>query len=151
MQPDLPRARLRAEEVFLAQIEGILHIAGGVIGGRIERREVVVVVLDLGAFKDLEAHAREDIDELVLDARHGVERPLSLPLARHGDVERLAFQPRRKFALLDARLRRRKVSFQLFADGVHLLAEGRALLGRDLLHLLQQRRDDARTAQKLPS
>ena len=78
-----------------------------------------------------------------------MERPLSLPLARHGDVERLAFQPRRKFALLDARLRRRKVSFQLFADGVHLLAEGRALLGRDLLHLLQQRRDDARTAQKL--
>lgn len=73
---DLPRGSLRAKEQLVREIEGILHIAGGVILGGIERGEIIVIRFDFGTFKDFEAHARKNVDELIFHERdRDAERP----------------------------------------------------------------------------
>ena len=147
-QPDLPRTRLRAQQEIFRDIEGILHVAGGMIGGRIERREIVVVVLDLRPFKDLETHAREHVDEHILHARDGVQRADGDAAPGHGDVHRLARELFREFLFVHARLKLGKARLQFLFQGVDLLPEGGALLGRDLTDALIERRQSARPAQK---
>ena len=44
----------------LVDVEGVLHVARGVVRRDVERLEVVVVELDLRALGDLEAQPRED-------------------------------------------------------------------------------------------
>ena len=46
--------------------EGVLHIAGRVVGGEVEHREHVLVVVNLWTMEKSEAHALEDFDNLVL-------------------------------------------------------------------------------------
>ena len=52
--PDLALDRRR-------QIQRVLHVARGMLGRHVQRVEAVPLVLDLGAFDDGEAHAREDL------------------------------------------------------------------------------------------
>ena len=53
----------------IGEVERVLHVARGCSARHVERFEVVVVVFDLRAFEDLEAHAREDgLDALAHDA-----------------------------------------------------------------------------------
>ena len=42
------------------EVQRVLHVARGMLRRHVERFEVVVVVLELGAFDDEEAEARED-------------------------------------------------------------------------------------------
>ena len=49
-------------------VEGVGERRAGWSGGRVERREVVVVELDLGPLGDLVAQADEDLDDLASDA-----------------------------------------------------------------------------------
>ena len=46
------------------EVERVLHRPRRVVGRDVERREVVVVELDLGALDDVEAHAQEDVLDL---------------------------------------------------------------------------------------
>ena len=57
--------------------------------GHVQAGEVVLVVLDLGAFVDLKAHAGEDVDDLVLDQGDGMQPAGQVGLAGQGDVHRL--------------------------------------------------------------
>ena len=82
------------------------------IGGRIERREIVVVVLDLRPFKDLETHAREHVDEHILHARDGVQRADGDAAPGHGDVHRLARELFREFLFVHTRLQFCKARLQ---------------------------------------
>ena len=56
---------------MLRDEERVLHVAGGVVGGEVHLREHVEVVLHLGTVGQHEAHAREDVDNLV---RHDGQR-----------------------------------------------------------------------------
>ena len=57
--------------------------------GHVQAGEVVVVVLDLGAFVNLKAHAGEHINDLVFHQRDGMQPAAVMPLGRQGDVHRL--------------------------------------------------------------
>ena len=83
---DLAAAGLGAQHDVIGHIEGVLHIAGGVILGHIQAGEVVVVILDLGTFVDLKAHAGENVDDLVLDESDGMQAAVQANLRGHGDV-----------------------------------------------------------------
>ena len=129
---------LRAEHHVIRNIEGVLRVARGVVLRDVERFEVIVVELDLRAFRDREAEADEDLLELV---EHDVQRVLLADddfLARQGDVDGLRLELLREGGLSDGLL-------PLFDDGLNLgahvvdhLADGRALLGRNVLHALEQ-------------
>ena len=71
--PDLHRRGVRPQEHLAAHVEGVLHVAGGVVLRDVEGLEVVVVELDLGPLGDREAHAREHVDDLVVHLREGME------------------------------------------------------------------------------
>ena len=99
--------------------------------------EVVNRLLDLGAVVDLEAHADEDVLELVYDDVHGVLVAAFDSLAGQGDIQGLGLElcfQRGLFKLLAA------LVYGLLELGAHTvghLAHGRTLLGGQLAHLLQ--------------
>ena len=71
----------------LADEEGVLHVACGVVGGKVELCKHVEVVVNLGSFGKREAHALEDVNNLILD---NVERMTCAELyriSRTGEVE----------------------------------------------------------------
>ncbi len=62
----------------------------GMIVGKVERGEVVVVRLDLRTFGDREPQSLEDLDDLVLHAGDGMRRAGSAAAPREREVEPLA-------------------------------------------------------------
>src|SRR3989442_6771544 len=59
----------------------------------VQRLEVEVVGLDLGPLDDREAEAGEDRDDLVVDAREGVERAAGRAPPRQREIDPLARAP----------------------------------------------------------
>ncbi len=64
--------------VLRGDLEGVLSIAGGVVGGEVEGFEVVKVGFDLGAEVGAVAEMVEDADYLV----HGFEERVRMPGVR---------------------------------------------------------------------
>ena len=133
----LHRGGLGAQQDVVADVEGVLRVARRVVLRNVERLEVVVVGLDLRAFGHREAHAEEDLLDLFEHLGQRVELAERRGPAGHRHVELferelLVEQGRldRGGALLDERLDAR----------THLVGELpdlRALLGRELAHLLE--------------
>ena len=57
--PDLHRGGMGAQHPAILEVKGVVHGPRRMMGRDVERLEVVVVVLDLGAFRDLEAELAE--------------------------------------------------------------------------------------------
>ena len=57
--PDLHVRRVGPEEEPVVEVEGVVHGPRRVVGGNVERLEVVEVVLDLGTFQDVEPEVAE--------------------------------------------------------------------------------------------
>ena len=62
----------RAADDRCAEIQGVLHVARGMVGRHVQGFEVVVVVLDLGSLEDLVTHVGEDVFHLLPDAHQRV-------------------------------------------------------------------------------
>ena len=97
--------------------------------------------LDLGAVVNLEAHADEDVLELVNDDVHGVLVPAVDALAGQRDVQRLGCEPGLQRGLLERHAAAVYRLFKLRPDAVGELTHGRALLRGELSHLLQDCRE----------
>ena len=69
----LHRRGVGAEQVAAIEPEGILHVARGVVGRDVERVEVVEFRFDFGTIEHGETHGAEEILDLPLDLRDGVE------------------------------------------------------------------------------
>ena len=69
----LHRRSVGAQQVAAIQPEGVLHVARRVVGGNVEGVEVVIFGFHLGAVEHREAQREEQLFELALDARDGVQ------------------------------------------------------------------------------
>ena len=134
----LDRRGVRAQQDVgvLLDEERVLHVACGVLGREVERREDVPVVLDFGSVGHGVAQAREDLDDFVPDECDRVARAEALGRAGARQVVR-GGRPVRRGVL------------QLFAQGVYplrgllleaveLLAQFAFELGSHRLELLHQ-------------
>ena len=75
------------EQETVVEVEGVVHGPGRVVRGNVERFEVVEVVLDLGAFHDVEPEvAKEGLDPLQGPGDR-VEAAGPLSPSGKGDVE----------------------------------------------------------------
>jgi hypothetical protein len=75
---DLHRRGVGAQNLALATVvglekESVVHLAGRMAVGKIERGEIVVVGLDIRTFGDGEAHVGEDRGDLVDDLADRVD------------------------------------------------------------------------------
>ena len=124
----------------IPHVEGVCRRSRRMLRRVVERREVVVVELDLGAFGDPIAQADEDVDDLGDEAIDEVTTAQRTRLAgqRHVDgVGRDALLERRSSELLLARVQR---LLQRQADLVGGLADGGALLRRQRAEPSKHRR-----------
>ncbi len=78
--------------VFVGDEEGVLHVAGGMVGGDVEAFEVVVFGFDFGAVGDLEAELGEDFFDFFLDLGKWVNVAYLCGLAWKGGVEEFGFE-----------------------------------------------------------
>ena len=95
----LHRRGVGAQQLPLAvgagrEVEGVVLLAGRVLGRNVERREVVEVVLDVGAFGDGEAHVAEDRDDLVQHLADRVDTALQRRPDGKRDIDALVGEPR---------------------------------------------------------
>ena len=73
--------------IILLDEEGVLHVAGRMVGSKVQRAEHVPVVLDLGTIGDGEAQAGEDVDDLLAYNRDGVTCAQLCGESGTGDVD----------------------------------------------------------------
>ncbi|EGE58936.1 hypothetical protein RHECNPAF_253009 [Rhizobium etli CNPAF512] len=125
--------------------EGVVHLAGRVAFGKIQRGEIVIIGLDIGTLGDREAHVGEDRGDLIDDL---ADRMDAAALGRRGahrqaDIDRFGLQPR-----IDRRHFQHRLAF---GDGIrHGILQGvdrspssLALLRRHGAERLQEFRDRA--------
>ncbi len=143
---DLDRRGVGAQQPPVAQVEGVLLVARRMIVGEVERAEVVVVGLDLGAFGDAVAHRSEDALDLLVDQRDRMERAGRPAPPGQGDVDRGARERRLALLFAEPAIDRLERRLHLLAQLVNALAEVAALGGVDLLELRLQRAHDAALA-----
>jgi hypothetical protein len=146
---------MRAQDLALALVVGreeerVVHLPGRVADREIERREVVVIGLDVGAFGDGKTHVRENGREFVDDLADRMDAPARLGSVAHRqrDVEALGGE-----ALLERRvgerlLARRDRRLHLIAQAVDQGTLALALLGRHRAEGLQKLGDGALLAQR---
>ena len=141
---------LRAQADLRPDPEGVRLGLGRMVVGRVERREVVVLELDLGPLGDAEAEADEDVLDLALDLRQQVRRAARHGIARQRHVDgRLAQRGVELAATRAARAAGRAARSSAAAHAVQLLAARSAQLGRQLAELAQGERQRARASERL--
>ena len=106
------------------EVEGVLHVAGGVLRRHVERLEAVVVVLHLGPVVHQVAHAEEDVLDLLAHDRERMAAALRGQAARQGHVDALAGEAQRARGALERRRLRLEARLQLALQRVQLLAGG---------------------------
>ncbi len=131
--PDLHRRRVCAEQEIrtIGEKQRVLRVARGMVRPEVQRREVVVVVLDLRSLGHLEPHADEHVDDLVLDEAERMRMAARTAAAGKRDVDPVVRealgQPRGREPLAGDRHRRLDGLFRLVDER----AERRPLRGRD--------------------
>ena len=140
---NLAGGRLCPEQEFRRQVEGILHVSRRMILRCIQRREVVIIILNLGALVDREAHPREDIDQLVPDLRDRMQAADLSVRGRQRDVDLLALIAGLKLLLLHPLIERVEVIDRPALELVDLLSEIGLLRRLNLLHVLHELTDSA--------
>ncbi len=76
--------------VALLDEEGVLHIAGWVIGRKVEHGEHVLVVINLRTLIEGEAHTSEDVDDLILYNGERMACTQCYRIGRTGQVDVIA-------------------------------------------------------------
>ena len=149
---DLHGRGVRAEEIFflgiffrdvgelggLGEIERVLGVARGVVGGGVEGVEAVILGFDLGAVGDSEADFAQDAAHLFADERERVIGAGADVGGRERSVDGGA-ELGLKFGGFDLRERGIKQRLEAGFGFVDELAERGALLLRDGAHLFHQR------------
>ena len=136
---DLHRRGVRAQHHVVGHVEGVGAIARGVRRAVVERVEVVVDGVDLGAFEDGEAQADEDVLDLAPGRREQVQAPDGLRrLARQGDVDAVGGQASVELARLELGGARLDEALERLARLVGRPPDRAALLGRQLGHAAQE-------------
>ena len=118
--------------------EGIVQRARRVIGGCVERLEVVVVGLDLGTLGDLVAHADEDVLDLAARRSDQVQVAQRERTTRQRDVDAVAFERPDQFVGLELRQPRLERRLEFSLDKVAELADDRSFVGGELGDASQQ-------------
>ena len=134
----LHRGGVGAQHDVVIHVEGVLRVARRMVLRDVQKLEVVVVVLHLGALHDLVAHAHEDVDHLIESNVHRVQGTGAARRSRQGHVHGLGLQAGLLLALLQLGAALLQRVLQGLAHVVHQLAHLRALLGGQLAHAAQQ-------------
>ena len=139
-RPDLAGGGVGSEPHVLADVEGVLHIAGGVMRRNVQHLEIVLVGLYVRRFPDLEAHSLEDAADLFKDGVDRVHAALPPGRARQGGVLSLRGDLLVELRLLDALLAFLQQAFEFLVEGIDLSVGGLFVLWiLEFADLLQQR------------
>src|SRR5215468_2892291 len=128
-------------------MEGVLHVARGMVGGEVQRREVVVVRLHLGPLGHREAEPLEDLDDLLGDARDGMHRARQRAAAREREVWTVGREGATALRRLQLVEPRGEALLELTLRPVGLLADLGPLRGRDGAERAEQRGQLARATE----
>src|SRR5215467_9704677 len=144
---DLHGRGVGAQHDIGGHMEGVLHVARGMVVGKVERAEVVVVRLHLGPLRHGESEPLEDSDDLFLhadDRMHGARRGEP---AGQGEVDVARGEGLAMLLRLEALVPRGERLLYLRLGEIRLLADAGPIGGGHLAEAAQQRRQLARASE----
>ncbi len=131
---DLAVGSMRAQQHPAGQEKRVLHLARRMVGRKIERLEVVEIVLDILGRDDLEAHRGENIEHLLHHQGQRMKPAARDARAGKGHVQARLCERALERGRAQALLERVDTVFDLAFYLVDELADSRAFFGRDLAH-----------------
>ena len=138
----LHRRGVRPQQDVLGEVEGVLRRPRGVLRRVVERGEVVVLVVDLGALDDRESEPDEDVLHLAPDLRDEVQAAAGLRrVAGERDVDAVLGEAAVELGRLELGGPLGEQALERHAHLVGRLADGPALLGRQLADRAERRRE----------
>src|SRR5215470_300594 len=137
--PDLHGRGVGAQHHVGGHVEGVLHVARGMIVGEIERAEVVVVGLHLGPLRHREAEPFEDGNDLFLHADDGVDGAGGGEAAGQGEIHVARGESLAMLLRLERLVARGERLLHLAFGEVRLLANARPIGGRHLAEAAKER------------
>ena len=142
-------AGLGTKHHVIVDIEGVLRVPGGMVLGHIQQFKIVQVQLHFGAFHHGKAHGGEAVQHFVEHQIHGMLRAHGGHGPGLGHVDGLFGEPCFLFLPGQLRLLFIQQGGELFPGLVDDLTHLGPLLGAQLPHTAQQRRQAALFAQHL--
>ena len=124
--------------------EGVLHVSRRVVGGKVERAEVVAVVLHLRPLADREAHAGEDVHDTLANDGDGVQ---ASGVSGSGRSAQVHHRTCGGLFLAQGTLELIQPLLGLLLEHVHALAQGTFLFSGHLLEVLEQSSDTSVAAE----
>ena len=135
---DLAGRGMRTKHDVVVDIERVLHIARGMIRGQVEKREVVLVQLDLGTAEERKAHADERIADLAVGLCHRMQAACRQRAnTRCGNVDTLPLKARSLRSGLERGAALVQRGLDSLLDTVCFRTDGGALFRCELAHLTQ--------------
>ena len=138
---DLTGTGLGPQENVLGDIEGVLHIPGGMVLGHIQPGEVMIVIFDLRAVINLKSHTGKNVDHFISGQGQGMEgtdRPL---FGGQGDIDLFLFVTGRELKGFLFLFRLLVALFGLLLELVDQFAHGGAVFLGYRAQILHQSRD----------
>ena len=136
---DLHRRGMGPQQRAPRHVERVLHVAGGMVVGEIEGPEIVVVALDFRTLRHREAQPLEDLDDLVLHLREGMEGAGSGKASRQRQVHALGGERAAALVVLERHHPCLERSFELGLDLVGLGPHQRPLRRRQRAQRAEER------------
>ena len=127
---DLHRRGVRAQQLAVREIEGVVHRARRMIVGDVERFEVVEVVFDLGTGLDFEAGLAEHLLDAQPHLRDRMQAAARLAASRQRDVDAFLRELRGDARLLELGALLLDALLDLFADAIEGAPASFARLGQ---------------------
>ena len=146
---NLHGARVRAQQTAIGEIESILLVARGVVGGRVQRVEAMPLGLDVRPVGERETHPAENCRRAIQKLRNRMQRSFSSKRSRSARQRHIHAGER---SLVRIREQRGFACIERGGDDVaHIIeqfADARFVLFGKILHPLAERRESALLAEK---
>ena len=136
----LHRARLRAQNHVVVDVERVLHIACGMVFGDVEKLEVVQIAFNFRTFRNRKAHAGKYVDKFARDERKRMKRAEFGRVCGESHVNLLRFEPFKLLRLFDKRGLFVEHAFNGVSQFVDHFAHIGAFFFRDVCHISHKQR-----------
>jgi hypothetical protein len=136
-----------AQQIAVGEPERILHVARGMVGGDVQRVEIVDIRSSTSGRRRRRSPANEEVFDLGLDLRDGMQMADPRAGCGEGEIDPLGIEAEFEGLRIELAQTGFQAGFDVLFGGIEQLAGARAVFGRHLAHFFADLRERAFAAE----